>query len=186
MCVSLVCYSCFYSLWSFIQSAFIGTTISLPSFKEEFGLENESAAKLATISANIVSVYQAGSFFGAFAGYPIGYFLGRKWGLVLVGVVFCIGALIQCLASHKTGLGIMYAGRVIVGFCIGIASNLAVIHIRLGLRKFLAEIHTVLQPIYISEVSPAAIRGRLIGLYELGWQIGAVIGFFINYVRSPF
>jgi len=80
----------------------------------------------------------------------------------------------------------MYAGRVIVGFCIGIASNLAVIHVRLGLRKFFADIHTVLQPIYISEVSPAAIRGRLIGLYELGWQIGAVIGFFINYVRSPF
>jgi hypothetical protein len=39
------------------------------------------------------------------------------------------------------------------------------------------------QPIYISEISPAAIRGRLIGLYELGWQIGAVVGFFINYVR---
>jgi sugar porter (SP) family MFS transporter len=55
----------------------------------------------------------------------------------------------------------MYAGRVIVGFCVGAASNLA--------------------PIYISEISPAAIRGRLIGLYELGWQIGAVVGFFINY-----
>lgn len=175
---------CFCSLWALTQSAFIGTTISLPSFREEFGLENESAAKLATVSANVVSVYQAGSFFGAFAGYPVGYFLGRKWGLVLAGVVFCIGALIQCLASHKTGLGIMYAGRVIVGFCIGIASNLAVILVRSGFRKSLADKHC-LQPIYISEVSPAAIRGRLIGLYELGWQIGAVIGFFINYVCSP-
>ncbi|KAF5317931.1 hypothetical protein D9619_012212 [Psilocybe cf. subviscida] len=142
-------------------SAFIGTTISLPSFKEEFGLLQQNPSKLALISANIVSIYQAGCFFGAFAGYPIGFFLGRKWGLVLVGFVFCIGAAIQCAASHKTGLGIMYAGRVIVGFCVGAASNLA--------------------PIYISEVSPAAIRGRLIGLYELGWQIGAVIGFFINY-----
>ena len=134
---------CFRSLWDLIQSAFIGTTISLPSFKEEFGLENESAVKLATVSANIVSVYQAGSFFGAFAGYPVGYFLGRKLGLVLAGVVFCIGALIQCLASHKTGLGIMYAGRVIVGFCIGIASNLAVILVRLGFRTSLADINTV-------------------------------------------
>ncbi|KJA25517.1 hypothetical protein HYPSUDRAFT_199669 [Hypholoma sublateritium FD-334 SS-4] len=142
-------------------SAFIGTSISLASFKDEFGLENDSAAKLATISANILSVYQAGAFFGAFAGYPIGYYLGRRWGLMVTGLVFCVGALIQCVANHKTGLGIMYAGRVIVGFCIGIASNLA--------------------PIYISEVSPAAIRGRLIGLYELGWQIGAVVGFFINY-----
>ena len=185
MCVYLVCTVELGSLWVFTQSAFIGTTISLPSFKEEFGLENDNAAKLATVSANIVSIYQAGSFFGAFAGYPVGYFLGRKWGLVLVGAVFCIGALIQCLASHKTGLGIMYAGRVVVGFCIGIASNLAVSHVSLGFRKSLADITTVFQPIYISEVSPAAIRGRLIGLYELGWQIGAVIGFFINYVCSP-
>ncbi|KAF9477819.1 MFS quinate transporter QutD [Pholiota conissans] len=142
-------------------SAFIGTSIALSSFKEEFGMESFSVAKLATVSANIVSVYQAGSFFGAFAGYPIGYFLGRKWGLFVAGLIFCIGAILQCVANHKTGLGIMYAGRVIVGFCIGVTSNLA--------------------PIYISEVSPATIRGRLIGLYELGWQIGAVIGFFINY-----
>jgi MFS family permease len=45
---------------------------------------------------------------------------------------------------------------------------------------------TIIQPIYISEVSPATIRGRLVGLYELGWQIGAVVGFFINYVSGPF
>lgn len=89
-------------------------------------MENYSASKFATISSNIVSVYQAGAFFGAFAGYPVGYYLGRRWGLMVTGIVFCIGSLIQCVASHKTGLGIMYAGRVIVGLCIGIASNLAV------------------------------------------------------------
>jgi len=26
-------------------------------------------------------------------------------------------------------------------------------------------------PIYISELAPPAIRGRLVGLYELGWQV---------------
>lgn len=35
-------------------------------------------------------------------------------------------------------------------------------------------------PIYISELSPPAIRGRLVGLYELGWQIGGLVGFWIN------
>jgi MFS family permease len=93
---------------------------------EEFGLEDESPRELATLSANIISVYQAGSFFGAFGGYCAGYYLGRKWGLVLAGVVSCLGVLLQCFASHKTGLGIMYAGRFIVGFCIGMVSNLAV------------------------------------------------------------
>ncbi|KIM36082.1 hypothetical protein M413DRAFT_20637 [Hebeloma cylindrosporum] len=142
-------------------SSFIETTISLPSFKEEFGLENQSADEFATISANIISVFQAGSFFGCFAGYPFGYFLGRKWGLMLAGMIFSIAAIMQCLASRVSGLGIIYAGRIVLGFCVGIASNLA--------------------PTYISEVSPPAIRGRLIGLHDLGWQIGAVMGFFINY-----
>lgn len=33
----------------------------------------------------------------------------------------------------------------------------------------------------MAEIAPPAIRGRLIGLYELCWQIGGVVGFWINY-----
>jgi hypothetical protein len=35
-------------------------------------------------------------------------------------------------------------------------------------------------PIYISEISPPAIRGRLVGIYEMGWQLGGLVGFWIN------
>jgi MFS family permease len=35
-------------------------------------------------------------------------------------------------------------------------------------------------PIYISEISPPAVRGRLVGIYEMGWQIGGLVGFWIN------
>ncbi|KAG6810985.1 hypothetical protein H0H92_009524 [Tricholoma furcatifolium] len=143
------------------DAAFIGTSISLSSFKVEFGLDTLSANKFALISANIVSLYQAGSFFGSIFGYPIGFFWGRKVGLLLSAAVFTIGVILQVVASAKTGLGIIYAGRVIVGLGIGAASNLA--------------------PIYVAEIAPPAIRGRLIGLYELCWQIGGVIGFWINY-----
>ncbi|KAF9038992.1 quinate permease [Hymenopellis radicata] len=144
------------------DSAFIGTSISLASFKEEFNLVNKSTSEsLNLISANIVSMYQAGCFFGAIFGYPIGYFWGRKIGLIMAGFVFCVGAMLQTVASDKTGLGIIYGGRVIVGLAIGAASNLA--------------------PIYVAEISPPAIRGRLIGMYELCWQIGGVTGFWINY-----
>lgn len=37
-----------------------------------------------------------------------------------------------------------------------------------------------LSPIYISEISPPAIRGRLVCMFELGWQIGGLVGFWIN------
>ncbi|KAJ7066773.1 general substrate transporter [Mycena belliarum] len=143
------------------DSAFIGTSISLASFKSEFGLTTKTTAEFNIISANIVSVYQAGCFFGAFLGYVIGYFLGRKYGLFLASLIFTLGAGLQCGASSATGLGIMYAGRIIVGLAIGIASNLA--------------------PIYVAEIAPPAIRGRLIGMYEFCWQIGGVVGFWINY-----
>ncbi|KAE9405269.1 quinate permease [Gymnopus androsaceus JB14] len=143
------------------DSAFIGTSVSLTSFKDEFGLENLSAAAFATVSANIVSAFQAGCFFGAFFGYPIGYYWGRKYGLLLSSLVFCLGSALQVGASSKTGLGLIYGGRVVCGLGIGVASNLA--------------------PIYVAEISPPAIRGRLVGMYEFCWQIGGVIGFWINY-----
>jgi sugar porter (SP) family MFS transporter len=38
-----------------------------------------------------------------------------------------------------------------------------------------------LAPIYIAEISPPAIRGRLVCMFELGWQIGGLVGFWINY-----
>lgn len=69
---------------------------------------------------------EAGCFFGALSGYPLGFFFGRRWGLFIAAMVFNVGAVIQVVASAKTGLGIMYAGRVIVGWGVGVASNLTV------------------------------------------------------------
>ena len=37
-------------------------------------------------------------------------------------------------------------------------------------------------PIYISECSPALIRGRLVGIFEIMLQIALVFGFWVNYV----
>ena len=36
-------------------------------------------------------------------------------------------------------------------------------------------------PIYISECSPALIRGRLVGIFEIMLQIALVFGFWVNY-----
>ena len=45
--------------------------MALKSFTNEFGTLS------ATTSANVVSTYQAGAFFGSLFGYPLGYFFGR-------------------------------------------------------------------------------------------------------------
>ncbi|KAL4971710.1 general substrate transporter [Aspergillus desertorum] len=142
-------------------SAFIGTTITLPSFEDEFGFAKKTENQVALISENIVSLFIAGAFFGAILTYGLGHLIGRKWNLVVASAVFTLGAGLTCGATGSTGLGILYAGRVLSGLGTGIASNII--------------------PIYISELAPPAIRGRLVGFYELGWQIGGLVGFWINY-----
>ncbi|GAA6024948.1 hypothetical protein JCM10207_001443 [Rhodosporidiobolus poonsookiae] len=143
------------------DSAFIGTSISLASFKKEFGLATKTSKEFAAISANIVSTYQGGCFFGSLLGYPAGQLLGRRWGLFLSALVFCLGAGVMLAADGARGLGPIYGGRIVAGLGIGAASNLT--------------------PLYISEIAPPAIRGQLVGMYEIGWQIGGLVGFWINY-----
>jgi MFS family permease len=86
--------------------------------------------------------------------------LGRTSGLAIFSAIFVLGAGLMLGANGERGLGLIYAGRVLAGFGVGGASNLA--------------------PIYISEISPPAIRGRLVCMFELGWQIGGLVGFWIN------
>jgi MFS family permease len=39
----------------------------------------------------------------------------------------------------------------------------------------------MLVPMYIAEMAPPSIRGRLVGIYEIGVQAGTCIGFWVNY-----
>ena len=142
------------------DSAFIGGSLALASFKKEFNWAQYSVTESNLISANIVSCYQAGAFFGAFFAYAAGHYIGRKKGLQVFAAIFILGAGLMLGANGKRGLGLLYAGRTLAGLGVGGASNLT--------------------PIYISELAPPAIRGRLVGLYEMGWQIGGVVGFWIN------
>lgn len=113
------------------------------------------------MSANIVSCYQAGAFFGALGAYWAAFSLGRARGLALFSAIFVLGAGMMLGANRERGLALMYVGRALAGIGVGGCSNIA--------------------PIYISEISPPAIRGALVCMFELGWQIGGLVGFWINY-----
>jgi len=108
------------------DSAFIGGTLALPSFVNEFkwGTKQKSVDEVNFLKANVVSLYQAGAFFGAFFAYPAGHFLGRQKGLTIFSLVFIIGAGIMLGATGEKGLGLIYGGRVLAGIGVGGASNL--------------------------------------------------------------
>ncbi|KAH8668909.1 putative sugar transporter [Xylariales sp. PMI_506] len=140
------------------DAAFIGSTITLPSFERRYGLDRVSSAELSALSSNIVSTFQAGAFFGAIFGFLLGERFGRKPIIIVTGLVFVLGVILQLLGLN---LGLLYAGRALTGISIGGS--------------------TTLLPIYIAECSPAAIRGRLVGFTEVMIQLGLIAGFWVNY-----
>lgn len=85
--------------------------------------------------------------------------LGRKMTVIISDVIFILGAILCTSASHQ--IGMLYAGRLLTGLGVG------------GIAAVC--------PTYVAEISPPAIRGRLTGFFESSYQIGAVIGFWINY-----
>lgn len=143
------------------DAGFIGGTVSLASFQKEFGLDKMSTSEKHDVEANVVSVFQAGAYFGCLFFYPVGELIGRKFGLIVSGFLLTFGAAISLIANGDRGLGAIYAGRVLTGLGIGGCSGLA--------------------PIYVSEISPAAIRGKLVGCWEVSWQVGGIVGYWINY-----
>ncbi|KAJ5016316.1 putative quinate permease [Colletotrichum sp. SAR 10_99] len=141
------------------DSAFIGGTMSLPSFQSRFGLDSSTGTDLAALKANIVSTFQGGCFFGVLLCYYLVERLGRRWVLIGCGALFDLGAILQLVASGN--LALIYAGRVLTGLAVGSSSMII--------------------PVYISESGPPAIRGRLIGVFEIFLQFSQIIGFWVNY-----
>ncbi|KAH8633937.1 quinate permease [Alternaria alternata] len=138
------------------DSAFIGTTIAQESFKRDFGI---NASNKNEITSNITSIYSAGGLVGALLMYPFLELLGRRATVIISDAIFIVGA-IMCTVPNGQ-LSLVLAGRFFTGMGVG------------GIAA--------VSPIYIAEISPPAIRGRLTGFFESFYQTGAVIGFWINY-----
>lgn len=129
--------------------------------RSDYGLKGDKVAA-ANLASNIVSTLQAGCFLGCLLAWPLTNRFGRKWCLVGISSVITIGIIMQSAASGN--LGPIYAGRFISGVGVGAASTI--------------------NPIYVSENAPRAIRGLLTGLYQLFIVTGGMIAFWINYSVS--
>ena len=92
----------------------------------------------------------------AFAG-ELSDRLGRKKALIASGMLFFISALGCAISASHTELIIF---RLLGGIGVGVAS--------------------MLSPLYISEVSPAKIRGRMVALYQFAITLGILFAYFFN------
>jgi MFS transporter, SP family, galactose:H+ symporter len=109
----------------------------------------------------VVGAVLIGATFGAAFGGRLADALGRRKILIWVALLFIVGAVGTALAQDATWLAI---GRVVVGVAIGIASFTA--------------------PLYISEISPAEVRGRLVSLNQLMITIGIVCAYLADYALA--
>ena len=104
-----------------------------------------------------------GCIFGAmFAGY-VSDTIGRKKALLITAVLFFISAVAASFANNLTQF---ILARFVGGLGIGAAS--------------------MLSPLYISEIAPAKIRGRLVSLYQLAIVIGINLIYFVNLKISAY
>jgi len=106
----------------------------------------------------VVSAVLLGAVLGAMVGGRLADRFGRRNVLLAVAGLFILGALWTAAAPDMAWLA---AGRVLVGVAIGIASFTA--------------------PLYISEISPPHIRGRLVSLNQLMITIGIVVSYLADY-----
>ncbi|KAH9934615.1 general substrate transporter [Amylocystis lapponica] len=141
-----------------------GGVVSEPYFMAHFGMLNPdgstNTAKANAVSSNVVSVLQAGAFFGAIASAPTSAAIGRKWSLLGFITIFAVGAVLTTVAGGSRGIGYIYAGRVVSGLGIGAISAVA--------------------PAYVSECCPKNVRGRITGMFQIMVAVGVMISYFIN------
>jgi sugar porter (SP) family MFS transporter len=84
--------------------------------------------------------------------------LGRRTALLFAGVFFLVSALWSALPRTLFEFN---AARIIGGVGVGMAS--------------------MLSPLYIAEIAPASLRGRLVSLNQLAIVIGILLVYFVNY-----
>ena len=99
-----------------------------------------------------------GSIAGVLAAGTLSDYLGRKLTMLISAALFSISAIGCAVCGSFDGL---VAYRIVGGIGIGIVS--------------------IVSPIYISEVSPAKIRGTLVSLYQLAVTVGFLLAYLANW-----
>lgn len=114
-----------------------------------------------TMQEVVVSAVLMGAVLGAVGGGVLADRIGRRRMLILSAVVFTVSAIATALAPSP---GPLIAGRVVVGIAIGAASFIS--------------------PMYISELSPPAVRGSLVAVNQLAVTVGIVVAYLVDYALS--
>ena len=123
-----------------------------PFFQRYFELTSEAQIGWANSCALI------GCLVGALVAGMLSDKFGRKKLLILSALIFTVTSLGNALAES---FSVFIAWRILGGVAIGLASNLS--------------------PMYIAEVAPASMRGKLVSINQLTIVVGILLAQIINW-----
>src|SRR5688572_14073718 len=124
---------------------------ALPFLQKQFGLD-------AYWEGFATGSLALGAILGCIIAGSLSDKYGRKPGLLLAAAVFTVSSLAMAFA---TGRDFFIAARFAAGIGVGMAS--------------------MLSPMYIAEISPAPIRGRMVAINQLTIVIGILVTNLVNY-----
>ncbi|MGW5115110.1 sugar porter family MFS transporter [Streptomyces noursei] len=127
---------------------------ALPFMEEHFGLSSLGEGV-------ITSALLIGAAFGSLAGGRMADTLGRRNSLLWAGAVFTGGAVAVALAPT---VPFMTLARFVLGLAVGSAS--------------------VITPLYLSEIAPPHVRGRLVSFNSLMIVSGQLLAYLVNAVLA--
>ncbi len=107
------------------------------------------------------SALLVGALLGSAVAGELADRVGRKRSLLAAALLFCISSVWTAVPHSLTEFCL---ARVSAGLAIGVAS--------------------VLAPMYIAEISPPAIRGRLVTLNQMAIVTGILLSYFVNWMLS--
>ena len=115
------------------------------------------------LTPNLLGITVSSALWGTVAGSLLASIPGERWGrrdsLRVLGVLYFLSALGCALAWNWPALLIF---RIIGGLGIGGSS--------------------VLAPMYIAEIAPAKLRGRLVGFFQFNVVLGILVAYLSNYI----
>jgi sugar porter (SP) family MFS transporter len=118
-----------------------------------------------SLSTKETEVATSSLLVGCAAGAALAGWLADRWGrkriLVASAVLFAASSVGAAVPRH---LGEFVAARLVGGLAIGVAS--------------------VVAPLYIAEISPRTIRGRLVSLNQMAIVTGILLAYFVNWLLS--
>ncbi len=114
----------------------------------------------------MVSSALVGCIIGAALGDRVSNSVGRRNGLSIAAILFILSALGSAYPDRMNiffgdSLSAFIIYRIVGGMGVGLASMLA--------------------PLYIAEMAPSKIRGRLVSFYQLAIVSGMMVVYFVNY-----